>query len=45
MVYWKKQAGGMDMVTLRKVDLSNIWAVLELSVDETQKSFVAVLDL
>ena len=29
------------MVTLRKVDLSNIWAVLELSVDETQKSFVA----
>ena len=29
------------MVTLRKVDLSNIWAVLELSADEPQKSFVA----
>lgn len=29
------------MVTLRKVDLSNIQAVLELSVGEAQKGFVA----
>ena len=29
------------MISLKKVDLSNIWAILELSVDETQKGFGA----
>ncbi|MGN0478589.1 MAG: GNAT family N-acetyltransferase [Hominenteromicrobium sp.] len=29
------------MISLKKVDLSNIRSILELSVDETQKSFVA----